>query len=90
MRLSDQTNVNVLGTTIPRVTHTYIDLVQLGILVISTELPRFASMRPNVGGDGLYMAWGPHDSIFMVFGNIVILAPKKMLVAAERDILVEF
>ena len=54
------------------------------ILVISTELPRNASMRPNVGGIGFYMAWGTHDSIFMVFGKIGIL-DQKVLVATERD-----
>ncbi len=46
-------------------------------------------MRPNVGGMGLYMAWGTHGSIFMAFGEIGVLAP-KMLVATERDIFEEF
>ena len=54
------------------------------ILVISTELPRNASMRPKVGGIGLSMAWGTRDSIFVVFGKIVIL-DQKVLVATERD-----
>ena len=48
------------------------------ILVISTELYRNASMRPNVGGIGLPMAWGTYDSIFMVFGGIVILVKKRL------------
>ena len=64
-------------------------MVKSVILVISTELPRNASMRPNVGGIGLTMMWSTHDMIFMVFGKIVILTP-KMLVATERDILAEF
>ena len=29
-----------------------------------------ASMRPNLGDIGLSMAWGTHDSIFMVCGGI--------------------
>ena len=56
------------------------------ISVISTELPHSASVRPKVGGIGLSMAWGTRDSIFMVFGKIVIL-DQKVLVAAERDVL---
>ena len=59
------------------------------ILVISTELPYNASVRPNMGGIGFYMSWGTHDSIFMVFGNILIYH-QKMLVATERDVLAEF
>ena len=54
------------------------------ILVISTELPRDASVRPKAGGIGLSMAWGTRDSIFVVFGKIVIL-DQKVLVATERD-----
>ena len=37
------------------------------ILVISTELSRNASMRPNVGSIGLSIT---HDSISMLFGGI--------------------
>jgi len=48
------------------------------ILIISTELPRNASMRPNVGGIGLTMMWSTHDMIFMVFGKIGIAgAPNR-------------
>ena len=59
------------------------------ILVISTEIPLDASVRPKVGGIGLCMAWGTHGSIFMVFGNIVILS-QKVLGATERDVLTDF
>ena len=40
-------------------------------------------------GFGLFMAWGTHDSIFMVFGKIVIL-DQKVLVATEQDGLTRF
>ena len=40
------------------------------IFVISTELSRNASMRPNVGSIGLSIAWGTHALISMVFGGI--------------------
>ena len=59
------------------------------ILVISTELPRDASVRPKAGGIGLSMAWGTRDSIFVVFEKIVIL-DLKVLVATERDGLTQF
>ena len=83
--------VNAIGLSMMRGTHDMIFMVfgKIGILHIFTELPRNASMRPKLNAIGLYMTWGTHDSIFMVFGNIVILTP-KMLVATERDILVEF
>ena len=57
--------------------------------VISPVPPRDASVRPKKCGIGLFMAWGTLDSIFMVFGENVIL-DLIVLVATERGGLTRF
>ncbi len=89
VRLSDQTWVYSVRPCPGEPTQRFSwRLVEPAISVISTVLPHSASMRPKVGGIGLSMAWGTRDSIFMVFGKIVIL-DQKVLVAAERDVLTQ-
>ena len=44
---------------------------------ISTELPKNASMRPNVGAIGFRITRGTHNPIFVRFGSIGIVGSKN-------------